>query len=101
MIRIIKLMTGEEIIGDVSAQPTGVVEIKSPMILAPAQDEMSGKVKLNFLPYAAYGIPDKTIGIYPHAIAADYEPTPDLANHYNTTFGSGIQIVPSMQGLKL
>lgn len=98
-IRIIKLVSKEEIIGDVVGTD-GVVTIENPMILVPFQDEKK-QVRINFIPYAAFAEGSKpSIGIYPHAIAADYVPAEDIANHYRSSFGSGIQIVPTMQGLK-
>lgn len=98
-IRIIKLMTRDEIIGDVTSTD-GVVLVENPMAMVPFQDEKK-QIKINFIPYAPYANGSKpSIGIYPHAIAADYEPAEDIADHYRRSFGSGISIVPSMVGLK-
>lgn len=99
-IRIIKLVTKEEIIGDVQAdEGNGVVMIESPMVLMPFQDEKK-QIRINFIPYAPYAETKAVIGIYPHAIASDYEPADDIREHYRQSFGSGIQIVPSLVGVK-
>jgi hypothetical protein len=100
-IKVIKLVTREEVIGEVSVGD-GVVNVENPMLLVPYQDEKSKQIKINFIPYAPFAEAKATIGIYPHAIAADYEPADDITNHYRSAFGSGIQVVPSMglAGLK-
>ena len=104
MIRIIKLMTGEEVIGKIVKTDNGAIELKTPVLLVPQMDD-TNKVKINFMPYAAYGDPDKTVGIYPHAIVADYEPSKELEEHYSQKFLGTIQIVSPLQasvaGLKL
>jgi hypothetical protein len=97
-IRVIKLITKEEIIGDVTSIES-VVTVENPMVMVPFQDEKK-QVRINFIPYAPFADGSKQIiGIYPHAIAADYVPADDIANHYRSSFGSGIQVVPSMQGI--
>lgn len=104
MIRIIKLTTGEEIIGKIVKTDAGAVEMTKPTLLVPQMDN-NGKVKVNFMPFAAYGDPDKTVGIYPHAIVADYEPSKQLEEHYSQQFLNSIQVVSplqaSMSGIKL
>ena len=101
MIRVLKLTSGEEIIGKIVNTENGAVELKSPMLLVPTQTE-GGQVKVAFMPFAPYGDKEQTIGIYPHAIVADYVPSPDLEQHYSQSFISQIQVVPSMSmvGLK-
>lgn len=101
MIRVLKLTSGEEVIGKIVNTDKGAVELKSPMLLVPTQTE-TGQVKVAFMPFAPYGDKDQTIGIYPHAIVADYTASPDLEQHYSQSFISQIQVVGSMNmvGLK-
>lgn len=101
MIRVLKLTTGEEVIGKIVATDKGALEMKSPMLLVPTQGE-NGQVKVAFMPFAPYADKDQIIGIYPHAITADYVPSADLESHYSQSFISQIQVVPSMSmvGLK-
>lgn len=95
MIRVLKLTSGEEIIGKIINTDKGAIEMKSPMLLVPTQTE-GGQVKVAFMPFAPYGDKDQVIGIYPHAVVADYTASPDLEQHYSQSFISQIQVVGSM-----
>jgi hypothetical protein len=95
MIRVLKLTSGEEIIGKIVNTDKGAIEMKSPMLLVPTQTEQ-GQVKVAFMPFAPYGDKEQVIGIYPHAIVADYVPSSDLEQHYSQSFISQIQVVGSM-----
>lgn len=88
--QILKLITGEELIGKVIAQDDLTVTIDNPanIHMAPTQDS---RMQLYLIPYAPYAEKDQFTLKQKHVIM-QYEPNIDLLNKYNHMFGSGIQI---------
>lgn len=95
-VMIVKLTSGEDIIGEVEACPSWV-EIKNPMVLVMRPDA-GGQMKGGMVPFAPFSEDDK-VHVYPHAIAADYKPSQDLVNEYNRIFG-GIVVANQMPIVK-
>ena len=94
MIRILKLVTGEEIIGDIE-EKHGDVTIKKPCYIQivpsrtnPEQPAMA------LMPYAAYTKEHKVV-VDVGSVVWTEEPMTDLYNNYNTMFGSGL-VVPKL-----
>lgn len=92
MVLISKLITGEEVIGDVTDEGDSV-KIKNPCAIAfvPSRDQ-PGQQSLGLIPYAAYTknhsvVVNKTHIVWQESLA------PEVYNQYNMVFGSGIQIV--------
>jgi hypothetical protein len=88
-IKVLKLVTGEEVMGDIDVANASLAVTNAVNIIA--QPDPSGKMRVGMAPFAAFTA-DKVVHIYPHAIIADYEPALDILNEYNRVFGSGIQI---------
>jgi len=88
MIKIIKLTTGEEIVGDVNED----YAIKDPAILqmVPSRNDPN-KAALALIPYAPY-TKNSRVEINTEHIIWEGEPVEELYNQYNSIFGSGIQI---------
>lgn len=97
-IRVFKLISGEEIIGEIFNHFDRDIEIKSPATIVLQQTEKGVGVAL--MPYMAYATGN--ISLHRHAIAADAEPDVKLVNEYNRIFGSGIEVVPAsaLAGIK-
>ena len=98
MIRILKLVTGEEIIGDIT-ESHGEVTIKKPCYIQivpsranPEQPAMA------LMPYAAYTKDHKVIVDIGNIVWVE-EPMTDLYNNYNSMFGSGLVMAGSGGGL--
>lgn len=91
MLKILKLVTGEELVGDVS-DSNGVVKIKQPcsLHLMPGNTEQS-KPMLILMPYAMY-VEGHSITVDPSIIVWSGEPVKDLYNQYNSIYGTGIQL---------
>lgn len=101
MIRVLKLITGEEIIGQIDSTNNGVLMLRQPQVLVP-QPTPDGAVKVAYMPWATYGEHvNNAVVIYPHAIVSDYQPTQDLEQHYTQTYISQIQVVSSLVGAQL
>jgi len=89
-VQILKLITGEELIGKIVANDFAGIIIDNPanIHMAPTQDS---KMQLYLIPYAPYAEKDQFTLKQEHVIM-QYEPNTDLLNKYNHMFGSGIQI---------
>lgn len=88
-IKVLKLMTGEEVIGDVDMAQVALRVTNAMNIIA--QADPSGKMRVGMAPFATFA-EGKDVYVYPHAVVADYDPALDILNEYNRLFGSGIQI---------
>jgi hypothetical protein len=89
-VKILKLASGEEIIGDVILPADRFeVDIKKPVriISVPTQDgEMTG-----FMPWLHY-TDDDPITIHRDHVVCVVDPVNDVLNGYNSQFGSGVVI---------
>ena len=87
-IGVIKLITGEEIIGEIEIQPSYVTLTNVGVVqLVPTQTG----VGMSLYPFAPYAEESKFSFKNEHIITS-FEPSVDLRNNYNKMFGSGIQI---------
>lgn len=91
MIQVIKLVSGEELVGDVSTEGT-LVKIKQPCFLQmiPSRSEPS-KTMMALVPYAMY-LEDHSVTVESKNILWSGKPVSELYNQYNSVFGSGIQL---------
>jgi len=96
-IMITRLITGEEILGEVTASNTDTCTISNPTQIAAMQNPNSSKVDIHMGPFAPLAA-DKSITIQVRNILCQYEPVIEIKNKYNTMFGSGI-ILPKNAGL--
>ena len=101
-IQIIKLSSGEELIGqvdDIEIEGRTLIQIQKPAVvmLIPDQRE-EGKFGIGLAPYAPYA--DKsTVSIMPNHVIAVMIPGTSLLNEYNKHYGSGV-IIPDT-GIKV
>lgn len=89
-IQIVKLITGEEIIGDVNL--SGDYTIKKPCVVqlvASRQDPTQPMISL--IPYAFF-TEEHSITVPVNFIVWVSKPVKELYNQYNNLFGSGIQL---------
>lgn len=96
-VRILKLSTGEDIMGkiseiDVNGQFVYMVENPVIILMSPKSHDNPFEMSLGIAPYVPYAKESK-IMIMPHQIIALFEAETKLANEYNSRFGSGI-VVP-------
>ncbi len=94
-VKILKLITGEELIGKIVNDDENGIEIDNPanIHMAPTQDS---RMQLYLIPYAPYAEKDRFTLSKQHVIM-QYEPNTDLLNKYNHMFGSGIQVAGAGQ----
>ena len=94
MIRILKLGTGEEIIGD-SSEAHGEITVKKPCYIqiVPSRADPE-QPAMALMPYAAY-TKDHKVVIDISSIVWSEEPLIELYNQYNSLFGTGL-VIPKM-----
>ena len=94
--QIIKLSSGEDIIGDVTEinlEGGKMIQISKPCyIMMRPKPENEYEYVLGLTPYCPYA-KDQIIPIMPTHVISVYNPTTALLNEYNNRYGSGI-VVP-------
>lgn len=90
-IQIVKLITGEEIIGDVT-DLAGKLTIKKPcaLQLVPSRSNPEQPM-MALIPYAPY-TEDHAITVMSNSTVWMEKPVKELYNQYNSAFGTGIQL---------
>ena len=90
MIRIVKLVTGEEVIGDITSD--GEYIIKQPCIVQMGLSRSDPTTpSISLIPYAFY-VENHTIRVASKDIIWNSKPIDEVYNQYNRIFGTGIQL---------
>ena len=88
-VKIIKMTTGEEIIGDMN-QVGDNITVTNPATVHLVPGE-GGRMGVAMVPFAPYAEEDSFMFSLDH-IMTSYTPGTDLYNQYNQRFGSGIVV---------
>jgi len=99
IVKVYKMINGEEIIGQELKADSTNYEIKAPAQIVLQQTEKGMGVAIApYMPYAS-----GNINLYYTAIAAECTPDQNMINEYNRIFGSGIQVAPAsaLAGLQI
>lgn len=88
-IQIVKLVTGEELIGDVEEK--GNYVIKQPCALQMVMSRSDGTPSMSMIPYAFY-VEGHTVTIPRDFVIWSAKPVDEVYNQYNRIFGTGIQL---------
>lgn len=88
MIRVFKLLNGEEIIAETKGVDGGY-KLTDPAAIVIQQTAQG--VGVGLAPYMPYA--EKDITLFKTAIATEGIPAQNMANEYNRIFGSGIEVV--------
>jgi hypothetical protein len=98
MIKILKLVTGEELLGDVDEVANQLNQLKfvKPCILqlVPSRSNPE-QVGMALIPYATYA-KDHTIMVDKDSVVWEQEPVDEVRNQYNSIFGNGIVLAKSL-----
>jgi hypothetical protein len=92
MIEVIKLVTGEEIVGDTKYEQNKVIVKKPCAVMLVNSKSTPDQHSMALIPYAGY-TKDHIIHIDKRSIVWNAELQDDVYNQYNAIFGTGIQIV--------
>lgn len=90
MIRILKLVTNEDILAEISSETETQFKIKKPVAIGLAQNP-DGGVGLGMNPWCVFA-KDSEIAISKSHVICILEVDPQVVNHYNKNFGSGVII---------
>jgi len=91
MIKVFKLINGEELIAKVEPAGHGW-NLKDPAAIVIQQTDKG--VGVGLAPYMPYSLSDITLNS--SAVISEAIPNLNMENEYNRIFGSGIQIVSSL-----
>lgn len=92
MIKLLKLITSEEIVGKCTNKGSKIYVDKPCAIMLIASKSTPDQHSMALIPYAAYA-KDHKIEIEKKQVVWEAELETDVLNQYNMIFGSGIQIV--------
>ena len=92
MIEVIKLVTGEEIVGDTKYEQNKVIVKKPCAVMLVNSKSTPDQHSMALIPYAAY-TNGHTIKIKESSVIWEAELQEDVYNQYNMLFGTGIQIL--------
>ena len=98
-IKAIKLVTGEDVIGEASFTAQGQLMVKNPVKLRMVPPQLQGgEPSLGFAPFPRFGLQksDTVIMFEMLHVAYMYDPVEEISQNYNQIFGSGI-ITPTKQ----
>lgn len=92
LIKAMKLVTGEELIGDINERMgEDVVEITDPAAIHYVPGQQNGQMSIGLIPFAPYSDSNKFKFSLQHIVTM-FEPNIEMRNNYSRLFGSGIEI---------
>ena len=95
-LRILKLSTGEEIVGKITERSADLISIENPCVLAIAMAP-NGKASLQMQPMLIFS-EQKKVDILRANIIYDVSVAPEIENKYNEIYSSGI-VMPKKQSI--
>jgi len=90
-IKLLRLKSGEDIIGDVVGENSEYLIVKSPAMLMPVGDGRGGSIQIGLTPWMPFS-EAKDFEIPRDWVLIITEAAQDIVNNYNQAFGSGIVI---------
>lgn len=93
-VRIIKLITGEELVSEIESRNGSTLTLKNPMRIIATRDG------LGMAPYSVLS-KDTSFNINGDHVTCISNPEEEVLNGYNSKFGSGIVIPTGNSGLQL
>ena len=97
-IQGIKLVTGEEVIADISVTQQGQLQLKNPVQLRMVPPKVAGAPpQMGFVPFPTFSQQKEgeIILVEPLHVVYNYTPATDISDNYNQMFGSGIITPPT------
>lgn len=96
-ILALKLVTGEDVLGEIESQSETEFVIVNPVGIAIVRGK-DGQPNVGFSPFPLHAEQKtgSTVAISKRNVVYSYEPAEDFKNNYNQIFGSGI-VVPNKQ----
>jgi hypothetical protein len=95
-LRILKLSTGEEIVGDIVEENADKYRMENPCVLAIGMNQ-AGKAALQMQPLLIFS-EQKVVEFNPNHVIYNVSVAQEIKNKYNEIYGSGI-VLPTSQGI--
>ena len=99
MIKLLRLKSGEDIVGDIVGENSEYLIVKNPAMLMPVGDGRGGSVQIGLTPWMPFS-EAKDFEIPRDWVLITTDPALDITNNYNQVFGSGI-VVPKVSSKTL
>jgi hypothetical protein len=95
-ILTMKLVTGEEILGEIESESETEYVIENPVGIAIVRGK-DGQPSVGFAPFPLHAEQKTgaTVAISKKSVVYSYVPAEDFINNYNQIFGSGIVLPPT------
>ena len=96
-IRVLKLVTGEEILAEITDSDANFYHIKNPVAIAVVRGK-DGQPNVGFAPFPLHAEPKSgsEYNILKDHVVLEYQAAQEYTQQYDTIFGSGI-VVPKQQ----
>jgi hypothetical protein len=98
VIIVLKLITGEEVLGEVQSQSETEWVLENPVGIAVVRGQ-NGQPNVGFAPFPIHAPqkPGSIVALAKKHVIYSYVPAEDFITNYNQIFGSGIVLPPSKQ----
>jgi hypothetical protein len=90
MIKLIRMKSGEDVIGDVTEIDTGYI-VEKPAVLMPMPASQGREMSMGMVPWQPFSKSTK-FSIPGDWVVTTSDPADDIENGYRTNYGSGIQV---------
>ena len=90
MIKLIRMKSGEDGIGDVTEIDSGYI-VEKPAVLMPMPASQGREMSMGMVPWQPFSKSTK-FSIPGDWVVTTSEPADDITNGYRTNYGSGIQV---------
>jgi len=97
-IIVLKLITGEEVLGEVQSSTETEWIIENPVGIAVVRGQ-NGQPNVGFAPFPIHApqVKGSIISLHKKHVVYHYTPAEDFITNYNQIFGSGIVLPPTKQ----
>lgn len=97
-VMITRLLTGEEILGELAIVDSESIRVDNPTIVAASRNPQSGNIDVHMAPFIPLSSQSHVI-LRTSNVLCQYEPVTEVVNKYNSMFGSGL-IIPTNTGIQ-
>ena len=91
MIRLIRMRSGEDVVGELTKENEEFIDVKEPAALMPMSGGANKTVQMGMVPWQPFSKSTK-FNIPKDWVVTTSDPADDIENGYRTNFGSGITI---------
>jgi len=91
MIKLYRMRSGEDVIGDVESENQEFINLESPAVLMPVSGASGGQVQMGMVPWQPFS-KTKVFQIPRDWIVTESDPTDEVSDGWRRSFGSGIEV---------